>query len=387
MPEHADIRDVCVCGRRYRIRNAYPGFVFTCPDCGRVTTITQADIDLAAPEDNLAGVMPTERPAETEPPRDAILVDGFGLRLAPQGSKVGDAGKVLYETEEAKVAGALGLSRPGPAPYVAPAQGVGPAQAEVGRARRRSFLEDVGRSFVLCGSSDNVIKLSVAVAGTLLAMLCTWALTAMTQAILAVGAFIVPFAMLFVIIAWALVHMYIIHVMWLTLTVTVDGEDELPLAMPIQSIWDEVFMPAFRLLAAVAVCLLPAILVWWFLSGTAARDVLQPLTLLFGAFLFPVALMGLGIGQSIFFLRPDWLVRCIIAIGPIYIVPWAIVMLMLLLSHLLVLGLGAFPQALFINEVLIPVVLVFLQMYLGYVLFRTVGLMYRHFRDRLPGQF
>jgi hypothetical protein len=86
-------------------------------------------------------------------------------------------------------------------------------------------------------------------------------------------------------------------------------------------------------------------------------------------------------------LRPDWLVRSLVGIGPLYIVPWLLVVVTVVGGYGLLAGMERMGTIPFVGEILFTIAFALLALYLGYVIFRILGLLYRHFHARLPFDF
>ena len=96
------VRGKCVCGRRYRIRNATPDAVVHCPRCKREIRISAEDVETAS---IAAGTIPIH--VDHVEPKAALPIHQGELRLAPDGSRPGLTGKTIYDHEEAMVANAV----------------------------------------------------------------------------------------------------------------------------------------------------------------------------------------------------------------------------------------------------------------------------------------
>ncbi len=107
------------------------------------------------------------------------------------------------------------------------------------------------------------------------------------------------------------------------------------------------------------------------------------------------ALMSIAIGQSVWFLRPDWLVRCVVAIGPSYALAWLLAAAVVVggvqalewVGWLASLTFGLHWSIRLLALFVFPAVTSSVSIYLGYVLFRTIGLLYRHHGQRFPWRF
>jgi hypothetical protein len=94
--------------------------------------------------------------------------------------------------------------------------------------------------------------------------------------------------------------------------------------------------------------------------------------------------MSVALGGTILYMRPDWLVRCVAGIGPVYLFAWVLVVAV---AGALIAS-GRYGEQIIGSSLLVRLVYrpasAFVELYLGYVLFRTLGLLYRHFQQRFP---
>ncbi|MBW7904256.1 MAG: hypothetical protein LC135_13025 [Phycisphaerae bacterium] len=356
-PKDIVIRGTCACGRRFRIRNAVAGAAVTCPECGRPIIIHDADLRLAA-----AGERVVPRQPEDDGPREGRPVDVVDLRLARQGSRPGLSGGATHQQDDALLAGALS-GRPAAA---LPARD-GP-QATAARRAARGFLGDMIASFYFAGSRGNALNvLATATACSLCTLLLYLPLPLGPVRVVA----IIPLILL---------GLYVIQFYWSVLRETANGEDEIPWFAADWDLWEDAGKPFFWVAAITTLCVLPAQLTALLAPASLPyREAVIWGALLAGTLLWPVGVMSVAIGNTILFARPDWLVRCMLGIGPVYIVAWALVMAVIA-------GWWALLQ--FAGQMLLaPMLGVFANLYLGYVLFRMLGLIYYHFRTRFPWRF
>lgn len=328
------VRGTCVCGRRYRIQNAYAGAVVLCPACQRVIQVTEADLE----QDHQRQVAAPGWEAGDLLPLGAEPIDHGVEEPAPAAASPLQPGwtDTLPETE---------------APSV-----------------RRSFTADLLASFYFAGRRQNALSILLSAVACSLDMLFVFLLWPLG-----------PFVLLAV-IPLLLVAIYIMQFYWSILLDTVAGEDVIPWVRSDFDLWDDCVKPALWLLAIGVMCSLPAWAVVWLVPPTTPwRDEAYLAALLAGWFFWPVAVMSVALGETILFARPDWLVRCIVGIGPAYLLAWALVMLLLAGWRLV------FETAW--DLTIVPLVGPFVNLYVGYVLFRTLGLLFRHYRERFPWRF
>jgi len=360
------VRGRCACGRRYRIRNARAGVMVRCPNCQRAITLTEADLRAAAAG---ARLMPLQA-EEVEPP-EAILVDQPVLRLAPPGSRPGLTGRKAPDHDEALLARAVRGRPPGTQYDEQAAEAAGPGAVLVElESPGWAFLHDLLASFYFAGIPRNALNV------LLIAATC-WLLSLLPYALIVLGPLLQ--AVLSLVLA-AVVGLYVVQFYWSVLRMTAGGEDEIPWVQSDWSWWEDSLKPLVWLGVISAACSVPAMVVKWYgLPDLGGRVPAWWPALAAGWFFWPVAVMSVALGQTLLFCRPDWLVRCIFKIGPVYFVAWLAVMLALaaLLGHL-ILG-GAWTW--------VPLLGFAINLYLGYVVFRILGLLFRHFRQRFPWKF
>jgi hypothetical protein len=334
--------------------------VVTCPACGRAIPITEADIRAALAGESLIPVQ------EKDPGmKEAILIDPGELRLASDGSRPGlTGGSAPHHAEAALLSGLheralAGLDAGSTAP---------PSDEPRARdpSRPRGFLADLVASFYFAGKMGNGLNVLATAAGCTLVWL--------------VGAILPGPLGLIGIIFGALVLLYIVQFYWSVLAHTAGGEDELPWFDADWDLWDDAFKPLIWLAVISGLCSLPAFALYWFLPAALPWKGSFVLGGAFaGWFFWPVAVMSVALGNTLLFVRPDWLVRCALGIGPVYLLAWLLVMAVLL-------GWVAFYHF-HARLAGLPLVGLAISLYLGYVLFRMLGLLFRHFRRRFPWKF
>jgi len=365
-PQPILVRGRCACGKRYRIRNAQPGITVTCPNCGRPIPITGADLRAALAHTRLAPIQ-----TETAELLEVIPIDFGELTLAPEGSRLGLTGKKALDHEEAMLASAMQGSLTLRETYAEISPPAPEASARVLielEPRRRAFVYDLLASFYCAGILSNALNILVIAAACSLILLVQWTLL------------ISALFLLFVVPLYGIIFLYTIQFYWSVLRNTAAGEDEIPWVRTDWSFWQDSFKPLVWMTTISLLCWLPAGLLGRFgPPAVAAGSLPWWLVLGVGWFFWPVAVMSVALGNTILFVRPDWLVRCVIGIGPVYLVAWLAVMTAAA-------GWYVFWQ--FANIWLwIPVIGFAVNLYFGYVVFRTLGLLFRHFRERFPWRF
>ncbi|MBU0640888.1 MAG: hypothetical protein KKB50_18635 [Planctomycetes bacterium] len=359
----------CVCGKRYRVRNAQPGVRTTCPECGSLLEITAADFETTFAAD---GSIQFHEEAAGEP-KEATLLEGSTLRPATKGARPGLTAGVLYEHEEAALADAIDGRRFKVGVLATPGAGDTSADEPV---RTRTFLNDLLACFYFAGNPGNAANIALTAAAYSL--------------IFMIGHFMVGPFILIVVFPYALTVLYVVQFYWTVLTVTAAGEDELPWFDADWSWWHSGLKPLLWVGWISFICSLPGLWVHWYMPDTdPGKTALFWGVLVTGWFFWPVAVMSVALGNSILFIRPDWLIRCVVGVGPVYIVAWIAVLITLGAWVLFLM----MPEPAFVSvvpvagELLYVVVVTFVNLYFGYVLFRILGLIFRHFRTRFPWKY
>lgn len=368
-----DVAVRCICGKRFRIHNAFVGFSTQCPVCGSSVEVSETDFDTQLAADGSIRLQ-----EETEQAQDAILIAPEPIRLAGKGSRPGMTSQIVYTNEDALLTTAMDGYVPPIQADIPPNQEILPQAAAA--ERRRTFVEDMLSSFWFAGNRNNALNL---------------VLTAIPSAVLTVAAIAIPFPLNLIVLPFAgIVFAYVVQFYWLVIQTTARGEDEIPW---FDSDWDmisDVFWPMLWIGFFSFVCSLPALWVVWYVPAGTATTVLAFALLAGGWFFWPVGIMSVAAGNSTLFFRPDWLVRCVAAIGPSYVVAWLLVMaiiapwIVLLTLSLSALSLFTTPLAiLLMTGAITAPPLAMLNLYCGYAMFRILGVMYRHHRDRFPWKF
>lgn len=363
------VRGRCACGRRFRVRHAQAGLVVRCPNCDRPITLTEADLRAAAAAEPLLPLQPEQAEAV-----EAVLLDEARLRPAAQGARPGLTGRTLGVHEEALLAEALNPGLRSTSGWA----GALPTAASDATSPARGFLTDLLASFYFGGHPVNAWLLLASAAGCALPLLfVAW-----------VSGFAVgPGVSLLGLVMLGLVGLYVVRFYWRTLTLTAAGEDRIPLTDGDWDWLDDALRPLLWIGAITALCALPAGLAWWYVPAQSHRLAWTIAAAVLGSSLWPVALMSVALGESLLFVRPDWLIRCIVAIGPVYLLAWLLVVATGgAVAGLVVLGMGAAPWPPALQLLYVPSAC-FALLYLGYIVFRTAGLLFRHYRHRFPWRY
>jgi hypothetical protein len=357
------IRGRCVCGKRYRLLHARAGTRVNCPHCGRAIAVSDTAVARA-----VAAAYPDgANAAASEPLREAQPVDFGELRLAPAGSHIGLTGKKAYHHEEAMLAAAMGGA--GSLGTLSGEQEHEYDRAlERGRSLpriemvQRSFWADLLATFYLAGSPRNLLNLAATAAALLLSC---WAASLLPGPLGFVASFVVDLVCL----------AYLMSFFWSVLSLTANGEEELPLIPPDWDLWEDVLRPVLWLTAISIVCSVPWFLVRSKIGGIAWPEPTADIALIGGWFFWPAAVLVIGVGGTWHDVLPHRLAGAIVRIGLRYVIVWGLVILLLF-------GVGVALRATYGLPFMLVIDLL-LCLYAGYALFRTLGLLYRHSQRRL----
>lgn len=361
------VRGRCACGRRYRVKNAAAGVTVSCPNCNRAITIGEADVRAARIDERM---IPLQQNRDYV--LEAVPIYHGELALAPEGSRPGLTGEIGYDHDEALLVRAQrGVS----IPFESEDRALGWTWGDISRVApgRRPFLNDLLASFYFAGASSNALNILFITVGC-------WA------PLLIAGPFLLlpgPLVLLLTLPLLVFIALYTFQFMWSTLRMTAEDVDVIPWVQSDWSLWDDAICPAFWMALLALFCSAPAFALSMWLPDGPARLAMLGVALAGGWFFWPAGIVSLALGNSIVFLRPDWLARIAVAIGPAYLMVWLSVLVALACwvgSYWLI---YRYAQ----GVLLTPVLGLGLNFYFGYVVFRNFGLLFRHFRERFPWKF
>ncbi len=358
------LRGRCRCGQRYRIRHARPGRVVHCPKCGRPIVIRPEDITAANTGLPLAPDQPEDEPL------DAIPLDGAQLKLAPADARPGLTDRRVLCGDDVALASATRTMRYHSTELeTPPASGWDDDAAPAGSYA--ALLRDLAASFVLAGRPGNLghLLLRVAICAVLLWVLVT-----------------VPLIFSFV-AGWLLllgIHLYAVRFFWGTLSLAAAGEDDLA---GLNEDWEwiqDAIIPALCLIVFTLAALVPWLLVTWLVPATVSgRPGLQVAAFALGVFFWPAMVMAASFSSPLAAVRPDIVVRVVLAIGPAYLLGWLVVVATFALWLGMVWAIGWLAALTPLPGAGLLFLSVFAAFYSGYVAFRTLGVLYRHRGHRL----
>ncbi len=371
----------CVCGQHYRVRNAKPGFRTECPECGSLLEVTEGDLHTTFAADGSI-----ELHADQTEAKAAIPLPAEELRPASKGARIGLTGGIAYAHPEAQLYSAM-AGRPLDA---AMPSAVGEAPDEPPPQQQRAFVPDLIASFYFAGRMGNLQNASITAFGASLIFVIggLLGLLAGSSGLMSAAFFVL------MIPAYAFTVLYVVQFYWLVLLTTAGGDDDIPWFATDWDFWSDGIKPLLTVLWVSACCSLPAYWVYAYMPTAVTFKVpLACVLLVLGWGFWPVAVMSVALGNSILFIRPDWLVRCIVGIGPVYLVAWLLVICTLVAWWLyaFVIPSPAIPGSVAALRVVVVmvyrIVAMALNIYFGYVLFRMLGLIFRHFRTRFPWKY
>jgi hypothetical protein len=358
-----------VCGQLYQVNRPRGSVKLDCPKCGHLIVVNEADFQTDYREDGSIRF-------HDEATQTTRLLAGDGdERIRMSGEQLVDEADITEQQSQRQED--LELSK-----IYRDQLSVGGSRIATGFADdpshkppERSFAKDLLASFWFAGNMNNLYNI--------LLTAVPWALLELMFVALWPSIFIV-----LILIPLIVVFAYIIQFYWLVLKVTASGEDEIPWFDTEFSLWYNVALPMFRLLFASILCSVPCLIAMRVMAPSLAASLIQGGLLAVGWFFWPITVTSVAIGETVLFARPDWLVRCTFAIGPIYMLAWLLSMLTLALwwsySYLLEF-IGLIPSdalRTLVSVIAMPLSAV-VNIYFGYVLFRLLGLLYRHRRVRL----
>lgn len=374
-PVESVVRVRCACGQRVRLKNARAGAIVQCPRCARSIRLTDADLRAAS-----LGVALQPMQADIAHAPDAIPLGDEQLRLARTGSRPGATGEVV-ETEEELVRDLLNPSAFSARRRATAARGTRP-ESYAGLPRSETFqrfVTEVAASFVLGGRLRNLWTLAATAVGVLVPLAVMAGLMYLTQ-----GWYLASLAGLAVgLVMLALSVIGILQFWWTTLTQTASGEDDIPIFVSEWDFLSDAVRPAVTLLISALVAFGPAAWMWAAYGRAVPQFYATVALLLLGSALWPLVLLSLGASGSLVLLLPERLVATLRGLGAAYPVAWGVEVV----SVAMVIGYSSLEARLAqtsLSQLAFDATLLLIAMYVGYVLFRTIGLLYRCFAHRLP---
>ncbi|RMF82381.1 MAG: hypothetical protein D6744_06085 [Planctomycetota bacterium] len=369
------VRGTCACGQRYRIRNAAMGLTVRCPKCGRAITITDADLRAAWAQARLQPVQP-----ENVEAREAIPLDYGELRVAPRGSKPGLTGDEAYDHQEALMMRAMrGWSTLAGTDDDEVAINARPPLSErlAAPVKTRRYPSDVLASLYFAGNARSALivlcSAVVVCAFLVLLLLPNTVVTPARDTARFVGA-----------IALTLALAYLLHFWNAVLILTAEGREDAPWINGGAFLHDWL-RPAVRILLVTACCLAPEGLARALTPDASAwRLPALIAAVAAGAAVWPMAILATTVKESLRYLRPDLVIRSIVCVGRGYWLAALVALMVDLAWRGAVAGVAGLPRLNLVFVILAPFGIVLAGVYFGYVLFRTVGLLYRHFHRTLP---
>ncbi|MCA9243012.1 MAG: hypothetical protein KDA32_03585, partial [Phycisphaerales bacterium] len=347
----------CACGRRYRIRHATRDSAVTCPNCGRTITISDAELRLADGGDE---VIQLQADVAMEEPYVLPLETG-GLRLAERNARPGLTFRYRYTNPDAQISAAIGQQS-----FKGALNAVDERRAAAMGSWRPDdpAIADFVDAVFLARKPQNIVGVAFA-ALACCAMFGVIAATPIPG--LARG--------LLTLFAVVLTCGYAVHMLWTTLFNSANYEDDIPIA-DTWNPFDDGVRPLIYIAFISVLCSVPALAVAWYASAIKRPELTFQLVFAAGWFFWPISVFAVALGDSIRALRPDFLLRCLVAIGPSYALWWGLVYAMLWGWYALFGMAAAQPWALAICP--------FFTFYCAYVLGRVLGLSYRRYQRRLP---
>lgn len=368
------VRGQCACGRRYRIRNARPGVTVACPQCGRAIHVKPEDLKVAV---NPHAVFALQLDAVE--PREAIPLEYGELVVAKAGARPGPTGRTLAQHDEALLNRAMhgwvyASTPPGALPPAQPLDAPVPVPA---------LARDLLASFYFAGSWKNAANV------LLTAVACALPL------LVAAGPLFTPWLWLVVPGLYLIVCVYLAHFYWSVLRESARGQDELTWVDTDPAWWSDGARALACMTLFAAFCLLPAAAVALALGpahprllvGVAAAAVV-------GSFPWPVLIISVALGGTLAHLRPDRLLRCVRAMGTGYWLGWLTAIGAVAAGVALRIGVESIGGALAAHvsspvaraALALPMLMLgfAVSLYVGYVHFRVLGLLFRHYGARFP---
>ncbi len=306
-----------------------------------------------------------EEEADGDDLLEVIPIDDTTLSLAPEGTRPGLTGHAHISHGDSAVACAQwALARTaGLAREYTQRQ---PARDRAGKGRRRGFYHDLLAGFWCAGHLHNAkVILLTAVAWWLLMLPPQIGyLVAGTQAAFWLAVATAPLSLLLL--------LYVINFWWSVARLTAGGDDLIPWIQDEWSLWHDAVVPLGWLVAVSLGCTFTGVPVA--LAIDASNGPLLATTAIIGWVIWPAALATIIAGRPLRDLLPDRLLLTIVRSGPAYAAACMV----------LLLNLGGWLAFLWTWRywALLPVLGMAVNLYFGYVLFRTLGLLIGYFYYR-----
>lgn len=352
------VRGRCACGRRYRILHARSDTVVLCPNCRRVIRLTDTDLQAAAADERLVPLQ-----GETDELVEVIPVVHGALRLAPEGSQPGLTGATILSHEEAALAYSMRGIKLTDSYERAVMLGPG-VNRRSNLAPQRSFLGDWLAGFYCDGELRDALFI--------LALAAIGAIPALVRAL-----FALPRVLEFGgIMLELLVLVYAVRFYWAVLQRTATNDFMLRAAegRTLRRGW---LSPVLLTGLISLLCSLPYIVVAHMNLITLPGDPrLSWLLLGLGWLFWPAAIVSVAFGRSPIRLRPDRVLLTVFGFGPAYLAACLTVLLWLASWY----SVARTPQP----WQWYPAAEFAVSAYLGYLAFRTCGLLFRHYHRRFP---
>jgi hypothetical protein len=366
------VRGQCACGRRYRIRNAQAHITVACPQCGRAIHIKPEDVKLAFAS---RGVIPLK--IDSVVPKEAIPIEYGELKVARADAQPGFTGRTLLQHDEALLHRAMHgwIYTSGPPGGLSPSTGT---LAPDSNQFRRELLA----SFHFAGSWKNGLNL------LLTATACAVPLLIVMLPLIGLRFWLAP-------LVYLAVGLHLAHFYWTVMRDAAAGEDELGwaetdshwLSDGIRALAWMVFFLGLASLPALAVLMTlgPAHALFW--PWLIAAVVL-------GTLPWPVLMITVALGGTPEHLRPDWMWKCMRAMGTSYLLGWLTAVFTVAGAVAFRIAIDALGESIAgvittrIGQAALALPMLLLGfavlLYFGYVHFRVLGLLFRHYGCRFP---
>lgn len=339
---------------------------------------------ITIPADALAAAPAPPTPAATDGDLpEAVILHSGELRLADEGSRPGLNRKEIYDNADAATDRALrGAASPTrPVEWQVPTSSPyhwAERWLTAGNTPSRGFAADLLASLWLGGSVRNLV---IAVVQSIILTVCVWfvslTLTGLGLLGLIVGLAGAGFAI-------GQVLAFYSNVLWSTAR----GDDDIELLDDRWTYMEGLFVPLARIVVITLVYWLPVIVAQHYIPADAGnRTMLLTGALLVSTGLWPMAVLLVWMGGSLTYLRPDHVIVSIARIGPVYVFAWGVVLMTFLAWWFSLNAIFAQAPKGWFGYLVVPLWLTAGCFYFGFVLFRTLGVIYRHFGQRLPWKF